>query len=160
MIYATAGKYNSEVRVRPLVVVCVLLSGMAAAQVVPPWREVPAYLALLAPAGGRDTAYRIYASPLDLDAVLRGLKVDTALVRTPGAWQPRPMLPADAFGRAGRYDRSAMARVYGARQPRVARGARLANGRVVESWTLISPYPDAALQRLEPGTLLVVLRVP
>jgi hypothetical protein len=29
-----------------------------------------------------------------------------------------------------------------------------------ESWTLIAPYPDAALQRLEAGTLIIVLRVP
>src|SRR5688572_30324633 len=161
MIYATAGKYNSEVRVRPLIVACLLLSGLApAAQVGAPWRESPGYLSLLAPAGGRDTAYRIYVSPLDLDAALRSLDADATLVRAPGAWQPRPMLPADAFGRAGRYDRAAMARVYGAQQPHVARGARVESGRVVESWTLIAPYPDLALQRLEPGTLLVVLRLP
>jgi hypothetical protein len=34
------------------------------------------------------------------------------------------------------------------------------NGRVVESWTLIAPYPDTALRGLEAGTLLVVLRLP
>jgi hypothetical protein len=50
--------------------------------------------------------------------------------------------------------------VYGARRARVARGPRVVDGRVVESWTLISPYPDPGLQRLEPGTLLIVLKVP
>ena len=30
----------------------------------------------------------------------------------------------------------------------------------MESWTLIAPYPDAALQRLELGTLIIVLRIP
>jgi hypothetical protein len=30
----------------------------------------------------------------------------------------------------------------------------------MESWTLIAPYPDLALRRLEPGTLIIVLRFP
>jgi hypothetical protein len=141
--------------------ISVLLSGMAAAaQIGEPWREAPEYLPLLAPAGGRGTAYRVYVSPLDLETTLRRLNADASLVRTPGAWQPRPMLALDAFGLAGRYDRSGMARVYGARQAHVARGARAEGGRVVESWTLVSPYPDAALRRLSEGTLLVVLRLP
>ena len=37
------------------------------------------------------------------------------------------------------------------------RGTTVADG-VREFWTLISPHPDAGLRRLEPGTLLVVLR--
>jgi hypothetical protein len=147
--------------VRPFVVICLLLSGMGtAAQVGAPWRGAPEYLPLLAPAGSRERAYRIYVSPLDLETTLRQLDRDAALVRAPGAWQARPALPWDAFGQAGRYDRSAMARVYLARQPRVARGARLEDGRVVESWTLIAPYPDTTLNRLETGTILVVLRLP
>ncbi len=148
-------------QVRGLVMIGVLLSGMAAAaQIGEPWREAPEYLPLLAPAGERHTAYRVYVSPLDLETTLQRLNPDASLVRAPGAWQPRPMLALDAFGLAGRYDRSGMARVYGARQPHVARGARAEDGRVVESWTLISPYPDAALRRLSEGTLLVVLRLP
>jgi hypothetical protein len=42
----------------------------------------------------------------------------------------------------------------------VARGPRLQNGRVIETWILVSPYPDSRLERLEPGTLLIVLRTP
>jgi hypothetical protein len=53
-----------------------------------------------------------------------------------------------------------VARLYGAERARVSRGARTENGRAVESWTLISPYPDPTLQKLERGTLLVVLRLP
>jgi hypothetical protein len=53
-----------------------------------------------------------------------------------------------------------VARLYGSRQPRVARGARADEGRVVESWTLVSPYPSADLTRLEHGTLRIVLRTP
>jgi hypothetical protein len=33
------------------------------------------------------------------------------------------------------------------------------NGRVVEAWTLISPYPDAQLEHLDSGTLLIVLHL-
>lgn len=149
---------------RPLVVIGVLLSAtLAAAQGVTPgepWREAPGYLPLLAPAGHRGAAYQVYSSSLDLAAILRRLDSDTTLARAPGAWQAQPTLPADAFGQAGRYDRAAMARLYGAQRPRVARGARLDGGRVIESWTLISPYPDTSLSRLEEGTLLVVLRLP
>jgi hypothetical protein len=149
------------VDVRGLVTIAVLLSGIgAAAQEGTPWREATAYRPLLAPPGDRGSAYRFYVSPLDLEAILTLLRADPALVRTPGAWEARPTAPLDAFGQAGVYDRSAMVRVYGARQPRVARGARREGNQVVESWILISPYPDAPLRRLEAGTLLVVLRLP
>jgi hypothetical protein len=149
------------VHIRQIAVICLLLSGIGvAAQVEDPWREAPEYLPLVAPAGARAGAYRMFTSPLDIDAALRRLEGDASLVRVPGAWQPRPTLPLDAFGQAGQYDRSAMSRVYGGRQPRVARGARSADGRVIESWTLIAPYPDAELRRLETGTLLIVLRLP
>jgi hypothetical protein len=51
------------------------------------------------------------------------------------------------------------ARLYGGRSARVARGARLDRGRVVESWTLISPYPSADLGTLHPGTMRLILTV-
>ena len=122
------------------------------------WQDAPDYLAVVAPAAHRD-AYRTAVSPLDLDAVLKTLAGDPSLARTPGAWTARAELPTDAFGRAGNYNRWALVRLYGSRQPRVARGARLEEGRVVESWTLVSPYPSPDLTRLEPGTLLIVLRI-
>ncbi|HEV3139494.1 MAG TPA: hypothetical protein VGY57_03205, partial [Vicinamibacterales bacterium] len=62
--------------------------------------------------------------------------------------------PLDAFGSAGRYDRSALARAYGGTRARVARGWRKTGDRF-ESITLISPYPDATLTRLNPGTLII-----
>ena len=65
----------------------------------------------------------------------------------------------DAFGRAGPYDRSALARLYGGRRARVAHGWKREGDRF-ESITLISPYPDASLARLEPGTMLIVLTIP
>jgi hypothetical protein len=124
----------------------------------PAWREAPGYLDLFAPAAHRG-AYRAAVSSLDLDDVLRQVTADQTLLRIAGAWTPRAQLPADAFGRGGAYNRWTLARLYGSRQPRVARGARLAAGGAVESWTLISPYPTTDLTRLEPGTLLIVLQI-
>jgi hypothetical protein len=67
---------------------------------------------------------------------------------------PAPAEPLDAFGAAGSYDRGKLARLYGGARPRVSRGWRR-SGRQFESLTLISPYPDASLEHLQPGTLLI-----
>ena len=123
-----------------------------------PWRDAPDYLRLFAPALHRSD-YRTSVSPLPLDDVVQGLSGDRSLVRAPGAWMPRSEYALDAFGRSGSYDRWKVARLYGSRQARVARGARMEGGRLVESWTLISPYPSPDLERLEPGTLRIVLRI-
>jgi hypothetical protein len=66
--------------------------------------------------------------------------------------------PAEAFGAAGPYDRSAVARLYGSRRANVVRGWRQVGDRF-ESVTLVSPYPDASLTRLERGTMVIVVRI-
>ena len=58
----------------------------------------------------------------------------------------------DAFGTAGRYDRPALARLYGGTRVQVARGWTRTGNRL-ESITRLSPYPDASLTHLLPGTL-------
>jgi hypothetical protein len=58
----------------------------------------------------------------------------------------------DAFGSAGTYDRARLARVYGGTRVRVQRSWRQQDGEFV-SITRLSPYPDAALTRLNSGTL-------
>jgi hypothetical protein len=58
----------------------------------------------------------------------------------------------DAFGTAGAYKRSALARLYGGRRVRVVRSWTASGGRF-ESVTRLSPYPDASLTRLWPGTM-------
>ena len=60
--------------------------------------------------------------------------------------------PLDAFGGAGTYDRPALSRLYGGTRVRVARGWTRTGDRF-ESITRLSPYPDASLTRLLPGTL-------
>ena len=148
-------KYNSETTLTRMLVGAVLLclvGPVAAAQTPDVWREAPAYLALFAPSGPRAAAYRIYVTPLDLQTVLKQVSSDPAALHPPGSWLPIAQLPSDAFGQTGAYDRSRLARLYGATRATVARGPR-AN----QTWTLISPYPNGDMRRLEPGTLLIVM---
>ena len=121
------------------------------------WREAPAYLTLFAPSGSRAAAYHIYVSLHDIQTVLTEIERDAATLHPPGAWSPAALLPSDAFGQTGRYDRSKLARLYGAKRAMVARGPRGQAGQPAEAWTLISPYPSGDMQRLEPGTMLIVL---
>jgi len=64
----------------------------------------------------------------------------------------------DAFG-AAPVDRGRLARLYGGRRAVVLRGWR-EEPDAFESMTLISPYPDPSLTRLEAGTLVIRYRFP
>jgi hypothetical protein len=72
----------------------------------------------------------------------------------PADWVIETLEPADAFGGGGSYDRAALGRLYSGRRPHVARGWTETADRF-EAVTLISPYPDAAIASLEPGTLVI-----
>jgi hypothetical protein len=122
------------------------------------WREAPLYVELFAPREHR-AAYRAYVSPVGLQATLKELLADPGVLQPPGAWTPQAMIPFDVFGLTGSYNRWKVAGLYRSRRAQVAHGPRVDQGQV-ESWTLVAPYPDQALQRLEPGTLMLVLRVP
>jgi len=122
------------------------------------WREAPEYVRLFAPPA-QQAAYRAYVSPVGLEATLKAITADPAVLHPPGAWTPQAMIPYDAFGLSGSYNRWKVAGLYRSRRAQVARGPRLDQGEL-ESWTLIAPYPDEALQRLETGTLIIVLRMP
>ena len=114
------------------------------------WTESPLFRRLFTPAAVPDGTYTTLVTPRSIDEVLA--EID------PGV-EARPLVALEAFGQSGGYNRWKLARLYGARRARVARFPRIENGEVVEAWTLISPYPDPTLERLEPGTLLIVLRV-
>jgi hypothetical protein len=120
-------------------------------------RNAPEFIPLFAPPRTHTEAYRAYVSPLDLGTVLQRLEHDPSLLHPPGAWIPAALLPFDAFGQTGGYERWKLARLYGARRALVARGPRGSRGRPTQAWTLISPYPDRDFERLEPGTLVLVL---
>ena len=72
------------------------------------------------------------------------------------AWPLEQESPLDVLGSAGTYKRAAVARLYGARRPTVARGW-IRRSAELQSVTLISPFPDRTLTRLEPGTLIIRL---
>lgn len=60
----------------------------------------------------------------------------------------------DAFGTAGPYNRAALARLYGGTRVRVARRWQQRGDHFI-SETLLSPYPDATLTHLNPGTMVI-----
>jgi hypothetical protein len=94
-----------------------------------------------------------------LERVKQALAPDGSAGRAPGSWQVLQMDPLEAFGTAGAYDRSKLARLYTGRRVSVVRGPVERAGEVVAAVTLFSPYPDATLSRLEKGTLVIVIRV-
>jgi len=122
------------------------------------WREAPEYVDLFAPAARR-SAYRAWVSPQGIEGTLQRIVRDPGVLRPPGAWTIQPQIPYDAFGLSGSYNRWKVAGLYRSRRAQVAHGPRLDQGQM-ESWTLIAPYPDASLERLEPGTLILALRIP
>jgi len=168
MMYATLVSWDRQSRsitrrtrlIAGLVAACVLACTdlRSAEPLGGAWREAPEYLRLFAPAAHRDD-YRAYVSPLGLDETLKALLADPAVQRPPGAWAPQPMIAFDAFGRSGGYNRWKLAGLYGSRRARVARGPRVDHGQS-ESWMLVVPFPDPALLHLEPGTLIIVLKIP
>ena len=75
-------------------------------------------------------------------------------------YAPSEMLePSEAFGAAGPYNRALLARLYAGKRVRVARGW-IARADRFESVTLLSPYPDATLTRLQPGTMMITWTLP
>jgi len=122
------------------------------------WLDAPALAELFVPANLRDS-YSVSVTPASLENVLASVGTDEALVRAPGAWQVRDENAQDVFGTGAAYNRWLLARLYGSRLTRVVRGARADRGRVVEAWTLVSPYPSADLRTLQPGTMRLILKL-
>lgn len=123
----------------PLVALLLTLAG---------WTESPLYRPLFTPPRLPEGIYQTYVSPRPIDWILADMQAGV---------EARPVSAFEAFGQSGGYNRWKLARLYGAKRANVARLPRVENGRVVEAWTLISPYPDPSFERLEPGTLLIVL---
>ena len=102
--------------------------------------------------------YVVHRSDRSLDVVAAALRAQDP-APAPGAWKPERQDALDAFDAASRADRFRIAELYVGIHPRVARGSLRHNGRRV-AYTLISPYPDATLTQLLPGTLVIVFNVP
>ena len=120
------------------------------------WTESPAHVRLFAPPA-HQAAYRAFVSPVALDEVLR--RIAAIQPGPPGAWRPDDVSPLDAFGSSGSYNLFQLVRSYLRNRPRTAHGP-WATDEGLETWTLVSPYPTAGLDAVEPGTLLLAMRVP
>ena len=117
----------------------------------------PRLTRLFTPSAAPPGIYQVFRSSqsiVTLAAALRAL--DPAPVGD--AWRVGPLGPADAFGTTGPYDAPKLARLYLGAVPRVARGALHAEDGLV-AYTLIAPWPDADLQALQPGTMVIVFHV-
>jgi hypothetical protein len=145
-----------------LTLLCLLFAQANTPIAAPPagFTEAPLFVSLFTPRGVPDGTYRTYVSSEPLATILPKLAADPSLRHGNGSFEAQSVIAADAFGQSGTYNRWKVALLYGAQRVRVARGPRLENGRVVEAWTLISPYPDTELNQLNPGTLLIVLHLP
>ncbi len=109
----------------------------------------PALAALLTPPRPLVGRYEVCTTPSSIDDVLAD-----AGPLGPTYGSVEAIDPLDALGTGGPYDRSALARLYGGRRARVARGwMREGNGLV--SITLVSPHPNRTLTALVSGTLVV-----
>ena len=91
--------------------------------------------------------------------VMRALGVPDAPTSGTGPWAVRRLETGQAFGASAVYDETRLARLFNGRRAFVSRGPVLREGQVVASVTLISPYPDPELTRLEPGTLVILFDV-
>jgi hypothetical protein len=99
-------------------------------------------------------AYR-HGGPLEpLAGRLRELDPRSEL----GSWVVRHQDASEVFAHIGPYERMRVARLFTNTRPRVARGSLIVNGERL-AFTLVSPYPDPSLERLEPGTLVLVFNV-
>jgi hypothetical protein len=111
------------------------------------------------PASAPKDTYRAYVTEAPLEQVLGAFKGVAQSESVQGAWTIEETDPLSAFGEAGLYDRGKVARLYGGKRARVARGPIVRNGRTIRSITLVSPYPAPSLTSLERGTLIIDYRI-
>jgi hypothetical protein len=102
--------------------------------------------------------YVVYRSERPVADIARGLRA-LDLTPAPGAWEPNRPEGHDAFGQEGSYDRSRLARLFRGQRVTLIRGSLVKDDRRV-AYTLISPFPDASLRHIEPGTMIIEFNVP
>lgn len=115
------------------------------------WTCDAALAALFTPMRPEVGRYEVCTTAATLDAAI----VDTAADGVHLA-PVETLNPFEALGASGSYSRAAVARLYGGRRVRVARGW-VQRGDRFESVTLLSPYPDRTLSMLQPGTMVIRL---
>jgi hypothetical protein len=109
----------------------------------------PVLAALLVPKQPGAGRYEVCTTPDSIDVVLAealGLGTRFGPVEA--------VDPLDAFGTAGRYERSTLSRLFGGRRARVAHGWSTESHGLV-SVTLVSPHPNRTFTALVSGTLVI-----
>ena len=106
----------------------------------------PSLAALFTPARPELGRYEVCTTAQSIEEVMQEVGDRSAEIESLEA--------LDAFGTAGPYNRAALARLYGGTRVRVGRRWQRLDDRFV-SETLLSPYPDATLTHLNPGTMVI-----
>jgi hypothetical protein len=75
----------------------------------------------------------------------------------PRSWKLERVVAAEAFDGAALFDRARLARLYGGRNPRIARGPITTERGGTAVVLLVSPYPEADLRDLNRGTLIMTV---
>ncbi len=110
---------------------------------------------LFTPPAAPSGVYRVYVASAKIEDVVEAFRSVARSEEVRGAWTVQETDPLSAFGDAGPYNRTKVAQLYVGVPVRVARGPIVRDGRTVASITLVSPYPDPTLMRLERGTLII-----
>jgi hypothetical protein len=123
----------------------------------------PEHRGLFTPRAAPAGAYQavIVDAPMETarPLVMRALGVPDAPASGTGSWAVRRLEAVEAFGASGVYDETRLGRLFNGRRASVARGPVVRDGEIIASVTLISPYPDPGLTRLEQGTLVIIFDV-
>jgi hypothetical protein len=138
--------------------VAVLCQPVRSAPPVPLGVADPVLTRLLTPRSVLAGTYEVYCSERSIQTIAADLRAEDH-DPAPGAWKAEHQDTLDAFDGASRADRFRLAELYVGIHPLVARGSLVRDGRR-EGYTLISPYPDASMTRLRPGTMVIVFHVP
>jgi hypothetical protein len=153
-----SGDYNAATtRTLPLALSLAVLAPTARAQE-PPFTVTTsaAHARVFAPPARADRfAFSVTGDPIDAVANFYRQRWPSDDERS---WVIAPGPAVEAFDSAAVFDRARLARLYGGRLARIARGpiARAGTDHVV---MLLSPYPEADLRRLNPGTLIMEVSV-
>jgi hypothetical protein len=138
-------------------------AAVAGQEIKSPGTPAPQLAKLFTPRHVPDGTYQVTVMREGINAALRLVKEALAPDARPGepagTWQVQQLDPLEAFGTGGLYDRSRVARLYTGRRASVVRGPVEGRGRTLAAVTLISPYPDPTLSRLETGTMVILLRI-
>ncbi len=128
-----------------------------------PGRPAPDLAAIFLPRHAPPGAYRLAVIDQPMESargqVMAALAPTAKVDDPPGAWAIRQADPIEAFGEAGIYDRSRLARLFAGKPAHILRAPIERDGRVVASVTLISPCPDRELSRLSPTTIAILFDV-